>query len=308
MTIASHLPRVCVLMSLYRGTQYLEQQVESIAAQRGVEVHLLVRDDGSGDATASEFQTVAQRHGVSYALIEGVNVGACSSFFELIKCAPEGFDGYAFADQDDWWRHDKIERAIAELCRTPDTPTLYFCGQTVARKDLSPLHDTMRFERIGFGNALVQNVVQGASAVVNPAGLRLLQSIGRPAYAYMHDWWVYLVFTALGQVRYDHYAGMLYRQHEANVIGVRMSRWSRWRDRLRRYVGAGGGVRSRQAIAFRAAVGDRLASKEAMLLDTFIAGHDRIGARIYLLMSRRWWFQHRTDGWIFRVALAMGRY
>lgn len=308
MTPAPPRPRVCVLMSLYRGTQYLAQQIESIAAQSGVDVHLLARDDGSGDGTPGEFRALAHRYGVPYELIEGANLGACRSFFELIARAPDGFDAYAFADQDDWWHSDKLARAIVALCAEPGVPTLYFCGQTVADRNLSPIRETMRFERIGFGNALVQNVVQGASAVVNRPGIALLQAIGRPTYAYMHDWWMYLVFAALGQLRYDHYAGMLYRQHDANVVGVRVSRWARWRDRLRRYMGGGGSTRSRQAIAFRAAAGNRLAPREALLLDRFIAAHDRIGARFRFLLDGRWWFQHRIDGWAFRAALAMGRY
>ncbi len=308
MTFGSTRPRVCVLMSLYRGTRYLAQQIESIAAQADVDVHILARDDGSGDDTAVVFQMLAQEHGVSHTLIEGENLGACDSFFELIKAAPEDFDAYAFSDQDDWWRQEKMARAVQILHGADDTPMLYFCGQTVADQQLSPLHDTMRFERIGFGNALVQNVVQGASAVVNPSGMQLLQSLGRPTYTFMHDWWMYLVFAALGQLQYDHYAGMLYRQHDANVVGVRVSRWSRWRDRVRRYVNGGDSTRSRQAIAFQAAVGDRLAAKEAALLATFIAARHHAGARVRLLAGGQWWFQHRVDDIVFRAALALGRY
>ena len=38
---------ISVLMSTYNGGRYLKQQIDSILQQEGVEVHLLVRDDGS---------------------------------------------------------------------------------------------------------------------------------------------------------------------------------------------------------------------------------------------------------------------
>ncbi|MFU0811277.1 MAG: hypothetical protein ACFWTL_06460 [Atopobium sp.] len=44
-------PRVAVLMSTYNGEKYLQEQVDSIAAQEGVEVEMFVRDDGSSDGT-----------------------------------------------------------------------------------------------------------------------------------------------------------------------------------------------------------------------------------------------------------------
>ena len=38
-------------MSTYNGDRYLENQIESLFAQAGVEVQILARDDGSKDNT-----------------------------------------------------------------------------------------------------------------------------------------------------------------------------------------------------------------------------------------------------------------
>ena len=40
-------PVVLVLMSTYNGERFLKEQIDSILSQEGVEVRLLVRDDGS---------------------------------------------------------------------------------------------------------------------------------------------------------------------------------------------------------------------------------------------------------------------
>ena len=43
--------KVCVLLSSYNGEKYLKEQIESIINQKGVEVDLYIRDDGSTDST-----------------------------------------------------------------------------------------------------------------------------------------------------------------------------------------------------------------------------------------------------------------
>jgi len=42
-------------MSTYNGENYLRQQLDSILAQEGVNISILVRDDGSTDNTVSNF-------------------------------------------------------------------------------------------------------------------------------------------------------------------------------------------------------------------------------------------------------------
>ena len=49
--IRGNIPKIWVLMSTYNGMAYIEEQIESILSQKNCDVHLLVRDDGSTDAT-----------------------------------------------------------------------------------------------------------------------------------------------------------------------------------------------------------------------------------------------------------------
>lgn len=43
--------KINVLMSTYNGEKYLKEQIDSILNQKGVEVYLTIRDDGSTDHT-----------------------------------------------------------------------------------------------------------------------------------------------------------------------------------------------------------------------------------------------------------------
>ena len=45
------MSKIIVLMSTYNGEKYLKEQIDSILAQKGVEITLYIRDDGSSDRT-----------------------------------------------------------------------------------------------------------------------------------------------------------------------------------------------------------------------------------------------------------------
>ena len=47
------MEKITVLLSTYNGERYLVEQLQSLIDQKGVEVELLVRDDGSKDATTA---------------------------------------------------------------------------------------------------------------------------------------------------------------------------------------------------------------------------------------------------------------
>lgn len=42
---------ITVLLSTYNGEKYLTEQIDSLMIQKGVDLHVLIRDDGSTDAT-----------------------------------------------------------------------------------------------------------------------------------------------------------------------------------------------------------------------------------------------------------------
>lgn len=57
------MKRIIVVMSTYNGADCLEKQIESIFAQKGVEVSCLVRDDGSTDNTLKVLEKCKDRFG-----------------------------------------------------------------------------------------------------------------------------------------------------------------------------------------------------------------------------------------------------
>ena len=79
-------PIVLVLMSTYNGERFLKEQIDSILSQEGVDVRLLVRDDGSTDRTWEILEVYASGYR-NIVITRGENVGFVKSFSALVRMA-----------------------------------------------------------------------------------------------------------------------------------------------------------------------------------------------------------------------------
>lgn len=225
--------KIVVLMSTYNGEKYIREQLDSILQQTVVDsLEIYIRDDGSSDNTIPIIETYMNDGSrVNIVLEKGENVGVKASFFELIKTAPKA-DYYSFADQDDVWMPDKIETAVKMLHETEndggkECPLLY-CGDTnLVDGELNLIRRENKNPRPSFGNALVENICTGCTAVVNRTLLKKVRDcIPDTSKIIMHDWWLYLIAEAYGKTIYDNMPHMNYRQHGNNEWGVKTSKWA----------------------------------------------------------------------------------
>jgi hypothetical protein len=226
------MPDVCIVLSSYNGAKYLGEQIESIRQQSFRDWTLLVRDDGSSDATPELLQQFARADSrISLLRDERGNLGPVASFGALLNHARERRTAYvALSDQDDVWRADKLERQL-DLLRAHEAsagvghPTLVHSDLTVVDSDLRPIHASyFRYQRLDHVTAdplrrlLLQNFVTGCTAVLNSALLRVAVPV--PSVV-MHDWWLAQCAAALGSILVLPTSTVLYRQHGANAVGSR---------------------------------------------------------------------------------------
>lgn len=223
------LPAVDVLMSTYNGAVFLPEQLDSILAQHGPPLRLLVRDDGSTDQTPVLLRQYAAAQRARVILIsDGEHLGPCASFGRLLLAARAPY--VMFADQDDVWLPGKVARSLqcmlqAEAQHGPDCPLLVHTDLAVVDYRLRLLGASFwKYQHIDpIGGAvlnrlLIQNVATGCTMIANRALLRLAVPI--PPEAMMHDWWLALVAAASGRVECLPEATVLYRQHGGNRIGA----------------------------------------------------------------------------------------
>lgn len=312
------LKSVQVLMSAYNGEKYLSAQLDSILAQKGVQVSVLVRDDGSSDKT----QRILCRYAEKYANIvvyTGENLGASNSFFDLLKHAGTAYGYYAFADQDDIWMEEKLACAVSCLERLeqkcPGLPLLYAGNVTWASKGMriQKKVNVRRNRQALFGNALIENICMGCTQVFNRRLLELAAS-HTPKGEMLHDWWMYLTASYFGVVFYSSKAYMLYRQHGKNQIGMQKNAPARWRNRIQNL----GRLRhklSRQAVLFREAYkglldlpaqGQEQGNRNAYSLALMCGYRDDRKKKIQLVLDRNVYRQSCLDDFVCRILFLLG--
>ena len=218
-------PTCLVIMSAYNGEQYIKAQVESILNQVGVNVSLLVRNDGSGDNTYDILEKLSNYYQNRIYIINGENVGIHRSFKILFDYAKRlnDFDYLSFSDQDDVWDQDKLYVAINSLCFCD--ADFYSCSSRLVDEFLKPIgRTTANIQKYRFymeGNSKVLSFgSQGCSIVITRRLYDFIQSHELPD-KYGHDTWIPIVSYYLFNCIYDSNPHISYRQHNNSWTGNR---------------------------------------------------------------------------------------
>jgi hypothetical protein len=232
------MARAAILLSTYNGAKFLSEQLASFAAQDHADWTLFWRDDGSTDASVQVMRAFAPDRCVR--VVEpGGNVGVLGSYLALLRAAlptlgPD--DAAAFADQDDVWLPHKLARGIKALAGVPaGVPALYCARQVLVDAGLRRIGESPAFNRPpGFPAALAQNIATGCTILLNRPAAALIAG-STPPPGTLHDWWSYLLVSAVGgTVIADATPALLYRQHGGNVVGARRSHLQRALAAIRR--------------------------------------------------------------------------
>ncbi|MEN2662795.1 glycosyltransferase family 2 protein [Lacticaseibacillus paracasei] len=205
-------------MSTYNGEKYLDQQLKSIYDQVGVNVTVIVRDDGSTDATQTILEQYHQTRDLRW--YTGSNLGPAYSFLDLLSHSG-GTAYYAFSDQDDVWNPNKLAIAVNKLkeCKDAQRPALYASNYQLVDQDLNPLASNHHVTTTTFNAAIVSSCCTGCTMVFNEALAKIVNQ-GSPKHLVMHDDWIHKVCLAMnGVVFYDPQMTLQYRQHGNNADG-----------------------------------------------------------------------------------------
>ena len=226
------LPKVAILLCTYHGQQYLAEQLDSFANQTYLNWDVWASDDGSQDDTHAILESYTAKWGDDRLSIHlGPAEGFVANFLSLTCKATIQADFYAYSDQDDVWKADKLQRAVDWLRTIPVNVPAIYCSRTRLvdannnNMGLSPLFT----KPPSFANAVMQNIGGGNTMVFNDAARKLLCEVGEDIGVVTHDWWAYLVVSGCGgQVFYDAKPSVRYRQHDGNLVGGNSS----WPARL----------------------------------------------------------------------------
>lgn len=230
---------VQVLMSTYNGEKYIAEQLDSIINQIGVNIYILIRDDGSKDKTKVILKEYENRHDfikVKY----GDNVGWKKSFMSLIYDSGN-FDYYAFADQDDVWLPKKILVGVEMMNKSEDIASLYYSWSTMVDENLNEIKDyrqkTLPEDKIA---VLLNPWAQGSTIIFNKRA-KVLTNKYKIVDNCAHDMWMHILCYYFGKIYFDPNSHILYRQHSENVTsglarGINRKDASFIKKRIRQFI------------------------------------------------------------------------
>lgn len=223
-------PSALVMMATYNGERFIRPQIESILSQSGVSVSLLIYDDCSSDSTYSICQEYAEQYDNVSVFQNSENQGVAKNFMGMVYDSnADGYDLYAFSDQDDIWDHDKLRTAADQLLseENVNSPTLYYSDIQNEWIDENGTCTHVELEISRFKECenapltpLITNWVNGCAMVFN-ASLRNLLLVHRltefPRY---HDSWVHVVARYCGTIVADYDSVLVHRRISGlNVVG-----------------------------------------------------------------------------------------
>lgn len=250
---------VSVALCTWNGARFLAEQVRSICLQTRPPREIVLSDDGSSDASVEVVRhTVArclqERPGLAIDLRVMVNQPALrvTRNFEQAASACRGAL-IALSDQDDVWVPDKLERIVALFEARPALLLVHSDARLVDGAGV-PLGGTLfhaletresELARIHGGRAfdvyLRRNLVTGATAVFR----RELLDDARPfPVEWVHDEWIAIIASSLGEVDVIEAPLIDYRQHGGNQIGARRDTF---REKLQKALGSRGSTHVKRA-------------------------------------------------------------
>lgn len=220
------MKNILVLMATYNGEQYIEEQIDSILNQTGVNVFLLIADDCSTDGTVHILDDYKKNNSNIDYYINASNLGYKLNFFTLVHNAPTGYDYYALADQDDVWLADKLISAVNFIdghVNGGDDPILYSSNLMAVDTDLNELGFMFSEKCMAKFNPyslLLTNKCTGCTAVFNEKFKVCFEKFPKEKVIAPHDTVMERIALLYGKYIFDTQSHILYRQHGNNAIGV----------------------------------------------------------------------------------------
>ena len=218
---------ISIALCTFNGERYLDNLLDSLRKQTILPNELVIYDDGSFDSTIELLHTFQSSAPFNVSIIINSEHLGVTHNFEAALSACNG-EYIALCDQDDVWEPDKLERLlnlVKKMETEPDNGP-YFAHSDLELTD-SKLNKTgLSFlehqdlkppEKQQYKILIAQNYIPGCSTLFSRDLLEYALPI--PETAVMHDWWLALIASMAGKIGYEPSRTVLYRQHDANVLG-----------------------------------------------------------------------------------------
>lgn len=226
---------IAVLLTVYNGIEFIEEQLLSIIQQQGVNIRVFISVDLSTDKSYQWCCDFAAKHPQITVLSYGQKFGgAAANFYRLIKEVDfADFDYVALSDQDDIWLDDKLLTASTKLS---DGNFAAYSGNVMAFWDDSRQHLINKALPQRQYDYLFEAAGPGCTYVMRTEPMLLFKQLIITQWQQvhqvgLHDWFIYAFFRSHSLEWFiDPDYKLLYRQHSENQVGINKG----WQANLKR--------------------------------------------------------------------------
>lgn len=228
---------VDILLATYNGARFVEQQIESILRQTHTDWRLLVRDDGSTDATVAICEHLRLKDSRISLVEDGLgHVGLVQNFGRLVAQSSAPYVMYC--DQDDVWLPQKLEIQGHAIRKLEDAygarmPLALFTDAHVVDSELRPIAPSLlayinrpASDPVSVRSLCLQANCYGCTMVFNRSLAELIGSF--PPGAISHDWWSGLAAAVFGRLAYLDVPLVRHRRHSSNASATQQQSWWRY--------------------------------------------------------------------------------
>lgn len=222
--------RISIAMTTFNGSRWVEEQLESFAAQRRLPDELVVCDDCSSDDTVAKLDRFAARARFSVRVERNLrNLTTTANFGKAVSLCKG--DVVFLSDQDDVWRPEKTERMAEVFEKRPEVGAVFSNGR-VCDAELHPAGHTL-WDALWFSpgeRALVRagrapevfakHVVAAGSTLAFRSAYRDLY-LPFPDLHDCHDAWISFLIACAAPVVIVERELLDYRVHGKNQFGLR---------------------------------------------------------------------------------------
>ena len=218
------MEKINILMATYNGRKYLKKQIDSILNQTYSDFRLLISDDASTDSTLKILEEYEKKDSRGEIYSHETKLGVVANFEFLINKVRSEY--FMFADQDDLWEPDKIEKSLKKLEET---------GSDLVYTDLEVVDDKLNqiepsfwkqkgfYDKItkynSFESLYLNNYINGCTMLCKSSWINDFLPLPKTSKYVIHDYWIALVVSHRGKMAYIEKPTIKYRQHGKNQVG-----------------------------------------------------------------------------------------
>jgi glycosyltransferase involved in cell wall biosynthesis len=218
------MEKVDILLATYNGQEYLREQLNSILNQTFKNFNLIISDDNSTDKTYEILKEYEKKDGRIKLFKQEKNSGVVNNFEFLLENVTNEF--FMFADQDDIWKENKIEKSLEKL--KSESADLVYTDLEIVNEKLDVIYPSYwkykgiyrKIKKFNNYEALyLNNFITGCTILARSENISKILPLPKTTKYVLHDYWTALMISQVGKIAYVEEPTIMYRQHKNNNIG-----------------------------------------------------------------------------------------